>query len=95
MEKDESKDTEADADADSEDADEEETKTVTTYYVNDQEADSDAFKRILPGSGRYDMPEPSAKKIQTKATRNLHFPITEQMEVKSRSPIRREIPVSM
>ena len=43
VEKDESKDTDADADADSEDADEEETKTVTTYYVNDQEADSDAF----------------------------------------------------
>ena len=43
VEKGESKDTDADADADSEDADEEETKTVTTYYVNDQEADSDNF----------------------------------------------------
>lgn len=41
VEKDESKDTKEDAD--SEDADEEETKTVTTYYVNDQEVDSDAF----------------------------------------------------
>lgn len=38
-EKDESEDTGDDTDAD----DEEETKTVTTYYVNDQEADSDAF----------------------------------------------------
>lgn len=43
VEKDESEDTDDDADADSEDADEEETKTVTTYYVNDQEADSDNF----------------------------------------------------
>lgn len=44
VEKDESEDADADTDADSEDADdEEETKTVTTYYVNDQEADSDAF----------------------------------------------------
>ena len=44
VEKDESKDTDDDADADSEDADdEEETKTVTTYYVNDQEVDSDNF----------------------------------------------------
>lgn len=48
VEKDKSEDTDNDADddtdADSEDADdEEETKTVTTYYVNDQEADSDNF----------------------------------------------------
>lgn len=44
VEKDESEDADEDTDEDSEDADdEEETKTVTTYYVNDQEADSDNF----------------------------------------------------
>ena len=48
VEKDKSEDTDNDADddtdADSEDVDdEEEKKTVTTYYVNDQEADSDNF----------------------------------------------------
>lgn len=43
VEKDESEDTDDDADSEDADDDEEETKTVTTYYVNDQEADSDAF----------------------------------------------------
>lgn len=99
VEKDKSEDTDNDADddtdADSEDADdEEETKTVTTYYVNDQEADSDNF---TASTGQQQLWYARAvwKKIRQKMMRNLHFLITERTEVRLQSPIRQEIPVFM
>ena len=74
--------------------DEEETKTVTTYYVNDQEADSDNFTAFYRQQQLW-YARAVWKKYDKKMMRNLHFLIMERTEVRLQSPTRQEIPVFM
>ena len=99
MEKDKSEDTDNDADddtdADSEDADdEEETKTVTTYYVNDQEADSDNFTAFYRAAAAM-VCQSRLEENTTKDDAELTLLIMERTEVRLQSPTRQEIPVFM